>query len=142
MADASRACACCFALSLLGLMRMLSKNFDESIGMADYDNAMRKASSLDIAKPLTPDAPLTTGDDGRIAAAMTTHETVKDIIIHKLREAFAPESLEVLDESHLHEGHAGHRVGGETHFRVYLVCRLLLEKKKIERHHTRNTALT
>ena len=41
--------ACCFALSLLGLMRMLSKNLDESIGMADYDNAMRKASSLDIA---------------------------------------------------------------------------------------------
>jgi hypothetical protein len=33
----------------LGLMRMLSKNFDESIAMADYDNAMRKASSLDIA---------------------------------------------------------------------------------------------
>jgi hypothetical protein len=30
---------------------MESKNFDESIGMADYDNAMRKASSLDIAKP-------------------------------------------------------------------------------------------
>jgi len=29
---------------------MLSKNFDESIGMADYDNAMQKASSLDIAK--------------------------------------------------------------------------------------------
>src|SRR5258707_13746324 len=46
----SRARACCFALSLLGLMRMLSKNFDESIGMADYDNAMQKASSLDIAK--------------------------------------------------------------------------------------------
>src|SRR5258708_1791541 len=38
-----------FAVSLLGLMRMESKNFDESIGMADYDNAMRKASSLDIA---------------------------------------------------------------------------------------------
>jgi hypothetical protein len=31
------------------LMRMESKNFDESIGMADYDYAMRKASSLDIA---------------------------------------------------------------------------------------------
>jgi hypothetical protein len=39
---------------LVGLMRMLSKNFDESIGMADYDNAMRKASSLDIAKPSLP----------------------------------------------------------------------------------------
>src|SRR5260370_42298894 len=97
MADSSRACACCFALSLLGLMRMESKNFDESIGMADYDNAMRKASSLDIAKPLTLDAPLTKSDDVRIAPAMTTHETVKDIIIHKLREPFAPESLEFLD---------------------------------------------
>jgi hypothetical protein len=37
------------ALSLFGLIRMESKNLDESIGMADYDNAMRKASSLDIA---------------------------------------------------------------------------------------------
>jgi hypothetical protein len=33
---------------------MESKNFDESIGMADYDNAMLKASSLDIAKPSLP----------------------------------------------------------------------------------------
>jgi hypothetical protein len=30
-------------------MRMESKNFEESIGMADYDYAMRKASRLDIA---------------------------------------------------------------------------------------------
>jgi hypothetical protein len=50
IADSSRACACCFALSLLGLIRMESKNLDESIGMADYDSATRKASSLDIAK--------------------------------------------------------------------------------------------
>ena len=45
----ARAAACCLALSLFGLMRMLSKNLDESMGMADYDNAIRKASSLDIA---------------------------------------------------------------------------------------------
>jgi hypothetical protein len=32
----------------LGLMRMESKNLDESMAMADYDNAARKASSLDI----------------------------------------------------------------------------------------------
>jgi hypothetical protein len=49
-AISSRARAC-FAPGLLGLMRMESKNFDESIGMADYDYAIRKASSLDIAKP-------------------------------------------------------------------------------------------
>jgi hypothetical protein len=30
-------------------MRMESKNFDESIGMTDFDYATRKASSLDIA---------------------------------------------------------------------------------------------
>jgi hypothetical protein len=30
---------------------MESKNLDESNGMADFDYAMRKASSLDIAKP-------------------------------------------------------------------------------------------
>jgi hypothetical protein len=54
MAEASRACACCFALSLLGLMRMESKNFDESIGMTDFDYAMPKASSLDIANTSAP----------------------------------------------------------------------------------------
>ncbi|MGH6644410.1 MAG: BolA family protein, partial [Bradyrhizobium sp.] len=45
--------------------------------------------------------------------------STRDDIIKKLREAFVPESLDVVDESHLHEGHAGHRPGGETHFRVY-----------------------
>ena len=44
----------------------------------------------------------------------------KNAITNKLREAFTPESLDVTDESHLHEGHAGHRPGGETHFRVYI----------------------
>jgi hypothetical protein len=34
---------------LLGLMRMESKNLDESIAMADFDYAMPEASSLDIA---------------------------------------------------------------------------------------------
>jgi len=54
MAAASRAWACCFALSLLGLMRMESKNFYESIGMTDFDYAMPKASSLDIANTSLP----------------------------------------------------------------------------------------
>ena len=69
---------------------------------------------------------------------MRTRDTIAD----KLRAAFKPESLDVVDESHLHEGHAGHRPGGETHFRVYIVCRLLLEKKRIERHRMINAALT
>ena len=68
---------------------------------------------------------------------MTTRET----ITNKLREAFIPESLEVQDESHLHEGHAGHRPGGETHFRVYIVSPAFKGKSRIERHRMINTAL-
>jgi BolA protein len=74
---------------------------------------------------------------GRIAAAMT----VKDTITNKLREAFSPENLDVTDESHLHEGHSGHRPGGETHFRVYIVSEAFEGKSRIERHRMINTAL-
>ena len=116
---------------------MESKNFDESIGMTDFDYAMPKASSLDIANTSSPDVPLTESGRGRIAAIMST----KDVIINKLREAFLPESLDVTDESHLHEGHAGHRPGGETHFRVYIVSPAFEGKSRIERHRMINAAL-
>ena len=65
----------------------------------------------------------------------------KDHIINKLREAFTPESLDVADESHLHEGHAGHRPGGETHFRVYIVSPAFEGKSRIERHRMINAVL-
>ncbi|MDI4237066.1 BolA family transcriptional regulator [Bradyrhizobium sp. Arg237L] len=68
--------------------------------------------------------------------------STRDVIINKLREAFLPESLEVHDESHLHEGHAGHRPGGETHFRVYIVSQAFEGKSRIERHRMINAALT
>jgi BolA protein len=74
----------------------------------------------------------------RIAAAMST----KDIIINKLRDAFAPESLDITDESHLHQGHAGHRPGGETHFRVYIVSSAFEGKSRIERHRMINATLS
>jgi BolA protein len=65
----------------------------------------------------------------------------KDIITNKLREAFAPESLDVSDESHLHEGHGGHRPGGETHFRVYIVSPAFEGKSRVERHRLINAVL-
>src|ERR1700751_5709304 len=68
--------------------------------------------------------------------------TITDIITNKLREAFSPESLDVIDESHLHEGHAGHRPGGETHFRVYIVSKAFDGKTRIDRHRMINTLLT
>ena len=67
--------------------------------------------------------------------------STRDIIINKLREAFSPESLDVVDESHLHEGHAGHRPGGETHFRVYIVSPAFEGKSRIERHRMINARL-
>jgi BolA family transcriptional regulator, general stress-responsive regulator len=67
--------------------------------------------------------------------------TAKDDITKKLREAFQPESLDVTDESHLHEGHSGHRPGGETHFRVYIVSPAFEGKSRIERHRMINTLL-
>ena len=67
--------------------------------------------------------------------------STRDAIINKLREAFVPESLDVIDESHMHEGHAGHRPGGETHFRVYIVSPAFQGKSRIDRHRLVNTAL-
>ena len=67
--------------------------------------------------------------------------TVKDSIAKKLHEAFAPESLDVIDESHQHEGHAGHKPGGETHFRVNIVSDGFEGKSRIERHRMINATL-
>jgi BolA family transcriptional regulator, general stress-responsive regulator len=65
----------------------------------------------------------------------------QDLITEKLTKTFAPASLRVLDESHQHEGHAGHRPGGETHFRVYIVSAAFQGKSRIERHRMVNAAL-
>ena len=66
---------------------------------------------------------------------------MQDIITTKLAAAFAPESLHVEDESHLHEGHAGHRPGGESHFRLYIVSEAFRGKSRIERHRMINAVL-
>jgi BolA family transcriptional regulator, general stress-responsive regulator len=64
-----------------------------------------------------------------------------DLILEKLTKAFAPARLEVVDESSLHEGHAGHRPGGESHFRVQIVANAFKGKSRIERHRMINAAL-
>ena len=68
--------------------------------------------------------------------------SVSDIITEKLTEAFAPESLRVIDESHHHAGHAGHRPGGQSHFRLYIVAEAFRGKTRIERHRMINTLLS
>jgi BolA protein len=67
--------------------------------------------------------------------------SVRSQIEKKLRVAFQPESLRVVDESHLHAGHAGARREGETHFRVTLVSPAFAGKGRVERHRMVNTVL-
>jgi BolA protein len=64
-----------------------------------------------------------------------------DRMIEKLNRAFAPAHLDVADESRLHAGHAGHRPGGETHYRVHIVSAAFKGKSRIERHRMVNGAL-
>ncbi len=62
---------------------------------------------------------------------------VADSIRQKLTAAFAPQSLEVVDESHRHAGHAGATRDdgsqGETHFHVRLVTAAFDGVSRVER---------
>jgi len=62
-------------------------------------------------------------------------------IAAKLRAAFAPASLDVIDESAQHAGHAGAREGGESHFRVKIVSDRFLGMDRVARHRAVNDAL-
>jgi BolA protein len=67
--------------------------------------------------------------------------SMADTIAAKLNAAFALESLKIVDESHLHAGHAGHRGSGESHYRVYIVAAAFSGKSRVERHRMVNAAL-
>jgi BolA protein len=60
---------------------------------------------------------------------MTMAETIRD----KLTASFAPQALDISDESARHEGHAGHRPGGETHFNVRIVSNAFEGLGRVER---------
>ncbi|MEM7190089.1 MAG: BolA family protein [Pseudomonadota bacterium] len=59
----------------------------------------------------------------------------------KLNEAFTPEMLEVIDESHQHHGHAGWREGGETHFRVVMTSAAFDGQNRVNRQRAVNKCL-
>jgi BolA protein len=61
-------------------------------------------------------------------------EKTSDRIHRKLTATFAPISLEVIDESAKHAGHAGHRPGGETHFRVKIISPVFKDMNRIAQH--------
>jgi BolA protein len=73
---------------------------------------------------------------------------VGDRIKAKLQAGLTPLSIEVIDESHKHAGHA-HAVmrpgtadgAGGTHFQVKVVSDAFKGKSRIDRHRTINTLL-
>ena len=54
------------------------------------------------------------------------------MIRERLNEVFAPESLDIIDESHKHAGHAS--AGGAGHFVVNIVADAFAGKNLIQRH--------
>ena len=54
------------------------------------------------------------------------------MIEQRLTEVFAPQSLNIVDESHLHVGHAS--AGGAGHFAVEIVADAFAGKTLIQRH--------
>lgn len=71
-----------------------------------------------------------------------------DYIKAKLQAAFAPDSIEVIDESHKHAGHAhaANRRGmaasaGGTHFHIKVVSEAFKGKSLVERHRAINHLL-
>ena len=55
------------------------------------------------------------------------------MIRERLTTALAPESLDIVDESHKHAGHEGAK-GGGGHFVVTIVADAFGNKKLLERH--------
>ncbi len=66
---------------------------------------------------------------------------VRDEIETRLQQAFSPRRLEVVNESHLHAGHAGSPGTGESHFRVAIAAPAFATLSRIERHRAVHAAL-
>jgi len=63
---------------------------------------------------------------------MNPQERLREIK-QRLADAFAPETLGVEDESHLHEGHEGAR-DGRGHFRVLIISEAFADCSLLDRH--------
>ena len=59
----------------------------------------------------------------------------------RLREAFSPRVLSVVDDSERHRGHSGYQEGGESHFRVTIESPAFAGLGRIERHRAVHAAL-
>lgn len=67
---------------------------------------------------------------------------IRESIENRLKNAFDPERLEVLDESGRHAGHQpGMEEGAETHMRIRIVASDFAGKTRLARHRAINDLL-
>ena len=66
---------------------------------------------------------------------------VENMIKEKLREAFTPTELQVVNDSHRHAGHDSSPGTGESHFSVLVVAPVFAGKSRLDRHRMVNAAL-
>lgn len=62
-------------------------------------------------------------------------------IEERLRAAFSPRELEVVDDSESHRGHAGFQEGGESHFNVRIRSDAFEGQSRVARHRAVHAAL-
>ncbi|MEO9864134.1 MAG: BolA family protein [Yoonia sp.] len=62
-------------------------------------------------------------------------------IIDAIKTKLNPASFEVINESHLHAGHAGDDGSGESHWKIVLDAPDLADKTRIARHRAVHAAL-
>ena len=67
--------------------------------------------------------------------------SVAEEIEQRLRAAFEPGALEVINESHLHAGHAGDDGSGESHFRVVIRADVFSQMNRLARHRAVHAAI-
>jgi BolA family transcriptional regulator, general stress-responsive regulator len=110
------------------LTRILSKYFESSFIAGDYGGSSARKQALECERDkMTPKSEL--GPVGQTISA-------------KLVQGLAPASVEVIDESHQHVGHAGARPDGESHFRVRIVAECFRGKSRVAQHRMVNAVLS
>lgn len=67
--------------------------------------------------------------------------TVKTEMEQRLVAAFAPQQIEIVNESHKHAGHSGDDGSGESHFRILLRSDVLAPMTRVARHRAVHAAL-
>ena len=66
---------------------------------------------------------------------MNTHAITAPNMEQRLRERLGPTALQVLDESHAHDGHAGaNGTGFGTHFRVRIASPMFTGLPRVRQH--------